>query len=67
MTEGYAAYRMYILQNMMTSIQIRGTEHILSYGFCDKIVTNITAPNALCNLAYVMNSLVVCDFNSAVS
>ena len=27
---------------------------------------NITDPNALCNLAYVMNSLVVFDFNSAV-
>jgi len=50
----------------MTSIQIRDTEHILSSGFYDKIVTNITAPNALCNLANVMNSLVVCDFNSAV-
>ena len=55
-----------ILQTIMTSIQIRDTEHILSSGFYDKIVTNITAPNALCNLANVMNSLVVCDFNSAV-
>ena len=48
----------------MTSIEIKDhdTDHMIWY--CDKIVTNITAPNALYNPAYVMNSLVVCDFNS---